>query len=417
MRSVNWLPIGLLALLPATAFLPACDGDGNNTGGTGGGTTSNGGGGTTNPTGGVGGTTGGTGGTGGNMGGTGGSTGGTGGVGGFEPPANDLCDGEVVTVEVGSSKIVSGTLNGATDNYTTFCADTTPDQDKVDVVYQLEIPSEVTATLNVTANGFNPAFSLRKSDCSNRMGGDNCLVGVGGLVGGKYALPAGKAWIVVDSADGKTGKFDLSVQYDAPKCGDGVINSNEKCDPGAPANDDGCFNPGTPNECQFGEPPPDPAIVSCPGGLITVGKNDPLQLGPFNNGPGGTTQVNAFLDPNECASPAEGPENVFHIVPKADGMLTVQIGYAEDGVSLYCDVNPDCGDFIMYLRKGSCTSMAAGDQLACDDYTDNPNSPFGYDEVLTVTSAVTADTDYWLFVDGLDLDYGVGGYFLQVNLQ
>jgi hypothetical protein len=127
-----------------------------------------------------------------------------------------------------------------------------------------------------------------------------------------------------------------------------------------------------------------------------------------------------ITDAVDCTSEATGPENVFHIVPKGDGMLTATIGHGEDPSQLYCDPdNPEivCADFVMYLRQNACNSAAAGDQLSCDDYTENPNAPFGYDELLTVKANVTANQDYWLIVDGLDDMFGVGVYYLEVELQ
>jgi cysteine-rich repeat protein len=409
MRPSTFLPYGLALFFPV---LGAC-GPGVETaptgggGGTGGAT---GGGGTTT-------TTTGGGGTGGATGGTGG-VGGTAGAGGFMPPANDACDGEPIAVTVDApATTVTGTLNGATDNYGTFCADTTNEPDFVDVVYELDVPSDVTATIKITAAGFNPAISLRRQVCNDRLGGDPCFLGDSGTLETTVAISPGKAWLVIDSADGQTGNFDLDVAFASPACGDGVLNPGEACDPAAPINGDGCFNPGTATECTFGEPPPDPALVDCPGGLITIGKGDSFPLSLYNNGSGGKNHQN-LTDAVSCTSAAMGPENVFNLNPTADGMLTVQIGYDEGGSTLYCDTYPnDCGDFIMYLRKNACNSTAAADQLACTDYTPTSNPPYFYDEVLTLNVPVTGGTDYWLFVDGLDDMYGIGGYYLTVSLQ
>jgi hypothetical protein len=157
--------------------------------------------------------------------------------------------------------------------------------------------------------------------------------------------------------------------------------------------------------------------VQCPGGLITIGKGDSFQLGLYNNGAGGKNHQN-ITDAVDCVSPAVGPESIFNVKPTGDGMLVAQVGHDEDGSILYCDTYPnDCGDFIMYLRQNACNSVMPADQLACSDFTLNPNSPFGYDELLTITIPVTGGQDYWLFVDGLDDMYGIGGYFLQISLQ
>ena len=428
MRRPTWLPLGLALVLPATGLLGAC-GPGVDTESTGGGgtttttTSSTGGSTTTNPTGGSGGIGGGGsggiggGGTGGIGGGGSGGTGGVGGQGGGPPPTNDQCPGEALEPALDVPVNVNGTLFGAIDDYTTFCADTEEGPGAPDVVYQIKLAAAATVTIEINGSGFIPALSLRKQDCSTRQNGDACLNLGSGDVSTKVALEAGTYWVVVDSADGDVGNFDFTVTAATPSCGDGAVNAGEQCDPGVAAGDDGCFDKGTAKECQFGEPPPDPAIIACPGGLVQLTKGpggipQTIQLGPYNNGAGGKN----FDAP--CSGGTPGPENVFHLVPNANGTMTAEIGRDEDGVSLFCD-NPNnvCADFYMFLRKGSCTSVADGDQLGCTDYTENPNSPFGFDELLTIQVPVTANTDYWLVVDGLDDMYGIGPYFLRLTLE
>jgi len=410
----TWLPLGLALVAPAALLVGGCGPSDTSSSGGGGGTTTT----TTTTT-----TNTGGGGTGGEVGGSttgGGGTGGTtggGGTGGVVQPANDLCPGEKVEMAIDSMpKKINGTLKGAFDDYTTFCADTNPMPTAPDVVYELVVPAAATVTLTINATGFIPALSLRKQDCSTRLPGDACLdLGVGNFTT-KVALDAGTYWVIVDSSDENVGDFTLDVSYTSGSCGDGAVNGGEQCDPAMVSNDDGCINPGSPNECHYGEPPPDPAIVMCPGGLITIGKGDSFQLGPYNNGSGQHNEANTVTA--DCVSAAVGPEDVFHITPTGDGTLTAQIGHDETGTALYCDTFPnDCGDFVMYLRKNMCDSADAADQLLCSDFTDNPNSPFGFDELLTITVPVTAGTDYWLVVDGLDDTYGIGGYYLQIQLQ
>ncbi|MBK8254299.1 MAG: hypothetical protein IPK82_16725 [Polyangiaceae bacterium] len=411
--------VGFAFLVLAAPHLGACDGETTSTSTGGGGSTTTGGGGSgastsssssssSSSTG-----TGGTGAT--------GATGG-GGTGGVIAPANDTCPGEVVNLPINQSTTIQGTLVGANDDYTTFCADTDPNPGSPDVVYQLEVPETTSATIKITGNGFNPALSLRKQECATRFAADACLSLGMGNVQTKVELTAGTYWIVVDSADSNSGTFTLEVAYAKPACGDGILNVGEQCDPVVVSNDDGCINPGMANGCSFGEAPPDPAIVTCPGGKITIAPGDSFILGPYNNGAGNSANENEIVDPQgdgtgPCTSAAYGPENVFNVVPTGAGTLTVTIGHTENGVDAYC-ANPNnvCGDFIMYLREGMCSG---GAQLACDD-VDETNGL----EVISVQAPVTASTNYFLFVDSYQDDpvnpmFGPypGPYFLQISLQ
>lgn len=333
------------------------------------------------------------------------------------PPANDTCPGEKLTLSIGTSATVSGTLENATDDYQTFCADVSPEPTAADVVYELDVPAPATVTLECNASGFVPAMSLRKQQCTTEVGGDMCLqLGTTDLTT-KVALEAGTYWIVIDTRYGSSGTFSLAATYATPMCGDGVVNAGEQCDPLVPTAGDGCIDPGTANGCHFGEAPPDPTIVACPGGALTVEKGAALQLGPYHNGSGNRAEENVPLAGSDCEYAAIGPENVFHVTPAEDGTLTAQIGHDADGTTLYCDTHFDCADFVLYLRTNRCDSTDAGDELSCADFTPNPLSPFGFDELLTVTAPVTAGSDYWLVVDGLDDTYGIGEYYLQISLQ
>src|SRR5262249_41058351 len=118
-----------------------------------------------------------------------------------------------------------------------------------------------------------------------------------------------------------------------------------------------------------------------------------------------------------CPNIAYGPEDVFRVLPTSDGMLSVTIGHTENGVDAYCaDPNNTGGDFIIYLRDGSCDQ---GMQLACDD-TDEATGL----EVLNVESNVTANMPYWVFIDSyqdapVNPMFGpyTGAYYLELSLE
>jgi hypothetical protein len=344
----------------------------------------------------------------------------SGGAGGGTPAANDTCPGEAVALAPGSSVHINGTLDGANDDLTTFCADQSPDPGNPDVVYQLDVSADASVSVQLSSVAFNPALSLRLKTCTERVGSDMCLDFDSSLEKTKVSLAAGTYWLVVDSADGLTGSFTLNLEATTPVCGDGVLNAGEQCDPGPAASDDGCFDPGDAHECTFGELPMDTNVTACPGyGPVSVGLSlDPLsptitRLGPHNNGSGAHAQMNdETADPAVCGWQAVGPENVFHVVPQAGGTLHARIGY-DDGGLVMCDTNPLCGDFIMYVRQGTCAPADppdAGQQMACVD------SDPGFQEILETQVAVTAGGDYWVFVDGLDDTWGIGPYYLELWL-
>lgn len=335
-------------------------------------------------------------------------------------PDNDACTGDVVSLSGGFSITIDGTLIDATDDLTTFCADTDAAADKPDVVYQLELSSDLTVALNLTVADFAPAMSLRLTSCTEEAGGDACWASAAAPLQRTVALPTGTYWLVIDSADGSVGDFTLQIDASNPACGDGIVDSSEECDPGGPDSEDGCFDPGDANECLWGETPSNTEIIGCPGeGPIAVPLSNDAQnptivtSGPHNNGSGASTQTNEITeDPMVCGWAASGPEHVFHIVPSASGTLHARIGYGA-GNTIVCESNPYCGDFIMYLRQDFCDVQDPPDpaqQMACVDF--DPNGL----EVLELTAEVLEDTSVWLFVDGLDDTWGVGEYTLELWL-
>lgn len=352
-----------------------------------------------------------------------GGEGGSGGEGGGlppEPPANDKCTGELVALSPGSTVEIQGTLIGAADDLTTFCADTSTDPGNPDVVYQLDVAEDISLRLRVVTTELDPALSLRRVACDVESNGDACLNFGSGAEATGVSLAAGTYWVVIDSADGNAGDFLLQLAATAPACGDGILNAGEQCDPGAGAPDDGCHDPGSTWECTLGEEPSAAVPSACPGaGPFAVGMSaDPLnptitRLGPHHSGNGGHSETNeTTADWWVCGWAAEGGESVFHVIPQESGTLFARIGYDDNG-AVVCDLDPDCGDFILYMRQGSCEKDLSADppqQLACADFDD------GFQEILVIQAPVTAGSDYWVFVDGLDDVWGLGSFHLELWL-
>lgn len=337
-----------------------------------------------------------------------------------DPPANDTCNSaEVIALTIGASAAeIQGELIDARDDLTTFCADTSTETGNPDVVYQFHLDAPASVSIQLSATGFVPALSLRRTMCEYELAGDSCQH-YGSSLYKMVELDAGTYWIVVDSADGYTGVFTLMVSAREPMCGDAVLNEGEECDPGDGTPDDGCHDPGSADECAFGETPTNTDVTHCDGfGPINLlSSNDPedldiLRLGPFNNGAGGHSEENDTTeDIMVCGWAATGPEDVFHVVPQSNGTLHARIGHDDQG-NVMCDLLPNCGDFILYMRSGSCEHSPEdpAQQMACADW--DPNNQ----EILEISAPVTAGMDYWVFVDGYNDEFGVGPYFLELWL-
>lgn len=346
------------------------------------------------------------------------NAGGDGGGGAGGAPAADACPGESHSLTAGTPLTIEGTLADAIDHYTTFCADTSSTADRADVVYQLVVASEMTVTFQITTASFNPALSLRRKDCSTEQNGDACINAGATSEQMKTALVAGTYWLVVDSANGAAGAFTLGITPAAPACGDGVLNTGETCDPGGAAANDGCHDPGDAAECTLGEVPSSSDATQCPGlGISVSAANDyanRLIEGPYHNGAGGDVQENDTTeDLAICGWPAAGPENVFHVTPTSTGTLHARIGHDGSG-QVMCDLNPLCGDFILYVRQTQCEPIDPPEPLQqadCDDFG------VGFQEILEVTVPVTASEDYWVFVDGYDDTWGLGPFWLELWME
>jgi hypothetical protein len=111
-----------------------------------------------------------------------------------------------------------------------------------------------------------------------------------------------------------------------------------------------------------------------------------------------------------------GRDRVFQITPAATGTMHVSVGYLTDGVTPSCPSTNPTGPFcwlpVIYARTACAT---ASTEVTC---TQGVDATSGTAIPATLTFAVTANTPYWVIVDGFDgASYSYGPFNLIVNLQ
>jgi nitrous oxidase accessory protein NosD len=314
-----------------------------------------------------------------------------------DPAGSETCPATPFPLTAGGSVSLTDTTLGRTDDLFSFCGDTTAASDAPDVVYAFTLPQDGTFKIDVTSltAGFNPAVYLR-TDCVT----DFSCFDFGAqteIIAGDF--PAGTYFIIVDGAAGTSGDFQITATFDAAICGDGVLNLDEQCDPGAGQPNDGCGDPGAPDACQLQPPPPNTDLclgtpVSVPSGTTILTASDGNTTIGFNNDFSGT-----------CSIPPGGPDRVYQLTPQVSGTMTVSVGFGADGATPICDVDitdPGCWDRVLYVRT-ICTDDTAPAQLGCSDN--------GTLNVETLTFPVVAGTPYFVFVDGYDDQFYSSGIF------
>jgi len=334
-------------------------------------------------------------------------------------PAGDTCPGAAVSLDVGASAFLVGSTTNATDDYTTFCGDTTTTPDGKDVVYAVTL--NVGGYLQVDLDDhtgvaeFDGALSLRKQ-CDTRAGGDQCSNFGTANESLQADLAAGTYWVVVDGVNGASGNFGLTMNLTAPVCGDGIVNKNsagEACDL-VPNDPTICNPPGHPQQCQFG-PLVDTSVEACPGFDVLVAPGDDLDISgaAHNSCPLADDYIGT------CAGgDTGGRDAVYHIHPSGAGTLHVMVGRDATGqvACIACGdtCDPDCGICfvpILYARKGACSGPNAVEAACFYDASFSTT-------VATINVPVVANEDVWVFVDSnYDGPYSAGPYILEVALN
>jgi cysteine-rich repeat protein len=196
-----------------------------------------------------------------------------------------------------------------------------------------------------------------------------------------------------DEKPGTTNKPGTNKNHDeaepkpspTARCGDGRVDVGEACDDGNEVDGDGCS---TATDSQRGcEPDGSPASGdSCPGQEVILWKGVPVAFG-------GSTAGYKHDHASWCDEWTTGPDRVYGVTPKADGVVTVDATIAS-GFKV-----------VIAIRQGACTT--AEREPLCEVKDGTP-----FKGVIPVKK----DEPIFIFVEGRET--GVAGAFsLELDLR
>ncbi len=164
------------------------------------------------------------------------------------------------------------------------------------------------------------------------------------------------------------------------RCGDGVVDIGEACDDGNEEDGDGCSAKCNPD----GSPP---SGETCPGQPVTLWKGTPVAFG-------GSTNAYKHDHASWCDEWAMGPDRVYAVTPKADGVLTVDATLATGF------------DAVISIRQGSCTN--GENEPLCEVTRGKP-----FKGVITVKK----DEPVYVFIDGAGENGKPGAFSIELDLR
>lgn len=182
-------------------------------------------------------------------------------------------------------------------------------------------------------------------------------------------------WVVVDTASAADfGRFTLDLELTPSGCGDGffVPSATEECDDGNTVSGDGCSS-----TCKLESLP---AADTCPGVAMTLtGSGNQPRRGVL------TLDTSKLTPSYVSACGGNARDGVVRVVPNTSGLLTARINGLVGGL---VHARTVCGDPASELKKSNLSTC-----------------PSVVHEVITFP--VTANKEYFLFMDGLDGASGV----------
>jgi len=389
------------------------------------------------------------GGAGGTMGtGGAGGAGGAGGTGGTPivctpDTGGDTCPGDTIPLTLGTVACYEGDLATANADYSAKYCSSPNDTTGPERVYHLTFNEVGTLKFVVKAidEDFNPTLHGRKltanaAECANPDQEFSCWFFFPTKEGFAFEVDPAQlpeAYIFVDGALGKGGKYRVDVSYTKPACGDGVVNASlaEECDDGNVVSGDGCDK-----SCKLEKVT---VFDACPGEPFPIALNQTLTFNsntaPYKDGDG----IHSYhpLQVPGCgvtAYKSVAPDRVYQLKAKANGTVTASLGLDPTGTIPVCEqdlLDPGCWDRVLYAVEAvdpttcgaSCTcdtgmtipndtlnGAQLGNQLACSNK--------GVYDVEEVSFQVQKDRTYFIVVDGNS--YAAkkfGPYNLRVSLK
>ncbi len=370
-------------------------------------------------------------------GGTGGA-GGAGGAGGMvsnctQDTGGDTCPGDTIPLSTDTIACYAGDLTTAKNDYSSMFCNNLEATNGPDRVYHLTFKQVGSLKVVVKAinKDFDPTLHVRANptqvaDCTKD--DFTCF----------YFFPTQEGvaaeidpaifpdlYAVVDAANMKAGKYEMSISFTAPKCGDGVLNGStkEECDDGNTTSGDGCDK-----GCKLETIS---VFDSCPGEPFLIGANQSLILtsntAPYKDGDGTHSyKPKAMGTCGAAATNSTAKDRVYQVKAQADGTLTASVGYDVTGTIAVCDqdiLDPGCWDMVLYAVDAlntdtcgaSCTCADAGGNLAGAQLACSNQGVFGTEQI---SFPVKKAHSYFLIVDGnSQAAKSFGSFNLQVSLK
>ncbi|MBM4374365.1 MAG: hypothetical protein FJ095_04715 [Deltaproteobacteria bacterium] len=225
----------------------------------------------------------------------------------------------------------------------------------------------------------------------------------------------------------------MDVSFEAPACGDGVINPSlmEACDDGNAKSGDGCDA-----SCKLEQVT---SFDACPGEPFPIALNQSLTFvsstAPYKDGDGVRSyhpSVGGTCGPGAASS--TGNDRIYQLKAKANGTVTASVGLDLAGTTPVCEqdiLDPGCWDRVLYAVE-AVNPDTCGATCTCDSGMTIPGDPLngallgnqlacsnsGTFDVETVSFPVVKDRTYFLIVDGMSTAAKKFGKFnLHVSLK